>query len=238
MCYRTGKYTVWRQVRASFSPEILHAGAVKGLNIPYVKILTDLATVAGEATLRLSVSNSTMMLSDRNSLSPFSWCRVCNQTQNHISNTSNSTNPCLHFPCNLPNVILVDTKTQKGTTTKRRRRKKQIHFTFYSNWITSSSFYHMLLHDPPIFQLYTASHSLCSVSYTLSLQIPCTRLSAVGSCAVSVCGPFTWNDLPLPLQENPSLDSFNSNLTSTLTSRHFFFQNNRPAMFFTPLLCV
>ena len=30
-CYRTGKYTVCRRVRASFSPEILQAGAVKGL---------------------------------------------------------------------------------------------------------------------------------------------------------------------------------------------------------------
>ena len=30
-CYRTKKYTVWRRARASFSPEILHAGAVKGL---------------------------------------------------------------------------------------------------------------------------------------------------------------------------------------------------------------
>ena len=29
--YRTGKYTVFRRVRASFSPEILQAGAVKGL---------------------------------------------------------------------------------------------------------------------------------------------------------------------------------------------------------------
>ena len=31
MCYRTGKYTVCRRVRASFSPEILQAGEVKGL---------------------------------------------------------------------------------------------------------------------------------------------------------------------------------------------------------------
>ena len=30
MCYRTGKYTVCRRVRVSFSPEILHAGTVKG----------------------------------------------------------------------------------------------------------------------------------------------------------------------------------------------------------------
>ena len=30
-CYRTGKYTACRRVRASFSPEIVQAGAVKGL---------------------------------------------------------------------------------------------------------------------------------------------------------------------------------------------------------------
>ena len=33
-CYRTGKYTVCRRVRAFFSPEILQAGAVKGLISP------------------------------------------------------------------------------------------------------------------------------------------------------------------------------------------------------------
>ena len=31
MRYRTGKYTVCRSVRPSFNPEILQAGAVKGL---------------------------------------------------------------------------------------------------------------------------------------------------------------------------------------------------------------
>ena len=31
MCYRTGKYTVCRRVPASFSPEMLQAGAVEGL---------------------------------------------------------------------------------------------------------------------------------------------------------------------------------------------------------------
>ena len=31
LCYRTGKSTVWRHVPASFIPEILQAGAVKGL---------------------------------------------------------------------------------------------------------------------------------------------------------------------------------------------------------------
>ena len=35
MCYRTGKHTVCRRVPASFCPEILQAGAVKGLRVTY-----------------------------------------------------------------------------------------------------------------------------------------------------------------------------------------------------------
>ena len=31
MCYRTGKYTICRCIHPSFSPEVLQAGAVKGL---------------------------------------------------------------------------------------------------------------------------------------------------------------------------------------------------------------
>ena len=38
-CYRTRKVTVRRRVRASFSPEILQAGAVKGLNVALVFLL-------------------------------------------------------------------------------------------------------------------------------------------------------------------------------------------------------
>ena len=36
-CYRTGKYTVCRRYRASFSPEILQSGAVKGLIATYTE---------------------------------------------------------------------------------------------------------------------------------------------------------------------------------------------------------
>ena len=32
MCYRAERYSVCRRIRASFSPEILQAGAVKGLS--------------------------------------------------------------------------------------------------------------------------------------------------------------------------------------------------------------
>ena len=48
-------------------------------------------------------------------------------------------------------------------------------------------------------QLYTPSRrrNLHSASNILTLQIPCTRLSTVGSHAFSVFGPSTWNDLPL-----------------------------------------
>ena len=49
-------------------------------------------------------------------------------------------------------------------------------------------------------QLNTPFRALCSASDTLSLQIPRTRLSTVGSSTFSVFGPSTWNDLPFPLQ--------------------------------------
>ena len=44
MGYRTGKYPVCRRVRTSFSPEILQAGAVKGLSI----LLAAAAAVVGK----------------------------------------------------------------------------------------------------------------------------------------------------------------------------------------------
>ena len=61
-------------------------------------------------------------------------------------------------------------------------------------------------------QLYTPFRILRSTSNTLSLQIPRTRLSIVGSRPFSVFDPSTWNDLPFPLRQKPSLDSFKSNL--------------------------
>ena len=59
---------------------------------------------------------------------------------------------------------------------------------------------------------YTPSRTLRSASDTLSLQIPRTRLSTVGSRAFSVLGPSTSNDLPLHLRQKPSLDSLKFNL--------------------------
>ena len=62
-------------------------------------------------------------------------------------------------------------------------------------------------------QLYTPSRTLRSASDTLGLRIPRIRLSTVGSRVFSVFGTSTWNDLPLPLPQKPSLDSFKCNLT-------------------------
>ena len=77
-------------------------------------------------------------------------------------------------------------------------------------------------------QLYTPSCALRSASDTISLQIPRTRLSIVGSRAFSFFGPSTWNDLPLPLRQKPSLNE---------TSRHFISQNYRPTMFSVLCCC-
>ena len=41
-CYRTRKYTVCRHIHASFSLEILQAGAVKGLRVPGFLSITDI----------------------------------------------------------------------------------------------------------------------------------------------------------------------------------------------------
>ena len=52
--------------------------------------------------------------------------------------------------------------------------------------------------------LYTPSRThLRSASYSLSLHISRTRLSTFGSCAFSVLGPSTGNDLPFLSDRNP-----------------------------------
>ena len=50
-------------------------------------------------------------------------------------------------------------------------------------------------------QLSTPSRTLRSASDTLSLQTSGIRLSTVCSQDISVFGPYTWNDLPLPLRK-------------------------------------
>ena len=54
MCYRTGKHTVCRQVPASFSPEILQAGAVKGLMTTWVWTSATTWVWTSACTIRLS----------------------------------------------------------------------------------------------------------------------------------------------------------------------------------------
>ena len=61
-------------------------------------------------------------------------------------------------------------------------------------------------------QLYTPSRALRSASDILSLQIPRTRLSTVGSRSFSVFSPSSWNDLSLL----PGLNSFKCNLKTFL----------------------
>ena len=68
-------------------------------------------------------------------------------------------------------------------------------------------------------KLCTPSHTLRSASDTLSLQILHNGLSTVVSHAFSISGPSTWKDFPLPLQQEPSLDSFKYNLKTFLFSK-------------------
>ena len=51
-----------------------------------------------------------------------------------------------------------------------------------------------------------------------------TGLSTVGSHAISIFGPSTWNDLPLLSERNNFWTHLN------VTSRHFFVQNNMPKL--------
>ena len=51
-CYKTRKYTVCRHVHASFSPEILQAGAVKGLTSTETTRLTKDGEKGGEGAWR------------------------------------------------------------------------------------------------------------------------------------------------------------------------------------------
>ena len=63
-------------------------------------------------------------------------------------------------------------------------------------------------------QLYTPSLTLRSASDTLSLQIPRTRLSTVGSRAFSVLGPSTWNmTFPFLSDRNPLWTHSNVNIS-------------------------
>ena len=74
------------------------------------------------------------------------------------------------------------------------------------------------------------SCTLCSASDILSLQMPHSRLSTVGSCTYYVFSPSVWNDLPLPLWQKWLIQ---------ISSKNFFPQKNcRPARFSVPCRCL
>ena len=124
-------------------------------------------------------------------------------------------------------------KKKKKEKKRHTRTRKTAHITplfQYFHWLPiqqriqykiNSLCYNCITGTAPSYlcdclQLYTPSRTLRSASDTLNLQIPCTRLSTVGSRAFSVFGPSTWNDLPLHLRQKPSLDSFKLNLKTFL----------------------
>ena len=113
----------------------------------------------------------------------------------------------------------------------------QSYIHVYSAYVTQSYMYKQKLADMAVecdcHQHYTPSRTLRSASDTLSLQIPRIRLSTVGSRAFSVFGPSTWNDLPLPLRQKLSLDSFKWNLKPFLYPKR-----QRPAIFSVPCCCL
>ena len=87
MCYRTGKYTVCRRVRASFSPEIVHAGTVKGLTFAetFVNAYAVTRRVSmGQYTVEISVKCRKTCLTYRSSFTlRHIWERAPNAT--HVS---------------------------------------------------------------------------------------------------------------------------------------------------------
>ena len=107
------------------------------------------------------------------------------------------------------------------------------HFSIcHENWNMYMTVQETLCYLCDCLQLYTPSRTRHSTSDTLSLQFPCIRLFTVGSRAFSVFSPSTWNDLHLPVQQKPALDSFKSNLKTFLSP------DCRPAMFSVPCWCL
>ena len=66
---------------------------------------------------------------------------------------------------------------------------------------------------------------VCVRARTCACVVIHFSFNTLGSHVISVFGPCTWTDLPLPLWQKPSLDSFSSN------PKTFFSSNNRPATF-------
>ena len=62
-----------------------------------------------------------------------------------------------------------------------------------------------------LLSVYQPSHSLHSADASL-MTVPCIKLNKYGKRAFSYIGPVTWNSLPKPLRDAPSLPSFKSSL--------------------------
>ena len=80
---------------------------------------------------------------------------------------------------------------------------------------------HLLLLTYLIF--YQPSRSLRSADADL-MTVPRIKFNKYGKRASSYIGPVTWNSLPKPLRDAPSLPSFKSNLKTFLFKKHLYWR--------------
>ena len=71
--------------------------------------------------------------------------------------------------------------------------------------------------------VYQPSRSLRSTDAGL-MTVPCIKLNKYGKRAFSYIGPVTWNSLPKPLRDAPSLPSFKSNPKTFLFKKHLYWR--------------
>jgi len=71
-------------------------------------------------------------------------------------------------------------------------------------------------------RMYTPVRPLHSASDTVCLRIPRYRCSTTGRHSFSVCGPYTWNELPLSLRQSQTLSSSTTNLKTYLFVQQWF----------------
>ena len=69
--------------------------------------------------------------------------------------------------------------------------------------------------------VYQPSRSLRSADTGL-MTVPRIKLNKYGKRTFSYIGPVTWNSLPKPLRDAPSLPSFKSNLKTFLFKMHLY----------------
>ncbi len=72
-----------------------------------------------------------------------------------------------------------------------------------------------------LLSVYQPSRSLRSADAGL-MTVPRIKLNKYGKRAFSYIGPVTWNSLPKPLRDAPSLPSFKSNLKTFLFKKHLY----------------